>query len=474
MSRETDKKLGLVALTSLVTGSMIGGGVFALPADMARGAGVAAIIIGWVITGIGMIALAFVYQNLALRKPELNGGVYSYARAGFGDYIGFNAAWGYWLSALLGNVSYAVMLFGALGYFFPVFGQGNNLASIVCASALVWTVQALIRRGVKEAAVVNVITTVAKLVPIFLFVIGVTVAFQVDVFTLDIWGESGVWLGSLADQVKSTMLVTLWVFIGIEGAVVISGRAEHRRDVGRATVIGLLGTLAIYVLVSVLSLGVMGQADLAGLDTPSAAYVLEAAVGKWGAAVINAGLVVSLLGALLGWTILAAEIAYVAAKDGIMPRVFAGENRKGAPANSLTLTSGLVQIALILTLVAGSTYQVVYSIASSAILIPYLFSGLYAWKLAAGGETYEPGQAGRGRDLGFAILSSVYAAWLIYAAGLEYILLVTILYAAGIAVFVKVKREQNLTVFAGWEKAVVLLFAAGTVVAAGMLATGSL
>ncbi|EGO65665.1 arginine-ornithine antiporter [Acetonema longum] len=473
MSGENEKKLGLVSLTGLVVGSMIGGGVFALPADMASGAGVAAILIGWLITGTGMIALALVYQNLALRQPELNGGVYSYARAGFGDYIGFNAAWGYWLSALLGNVSYAVMMFGALGYFFPVFGQGNNLISTLCASVLIWTVQALVRRGVKEAAIVNVVTTIAKLVPIILFVIGVTIAFRVDVFTLDIWGESNLSLGSIADQVKSTMLVTLWVFIGIEGAVVISGRAKHRRDVGRATVIGLLSTLTIYGLVSVLSLGVMRQAELAGLETPSAAYVLEAAVGSVGAVVINAGLVVSLLGALLGWTILAAEIAYVAAKDGILPRVFAGENKRGAPANSLTLTSILVQIALILTLVASSTYQVIYSIASSAILIPYLFSGLYAGKLAAGGETYEPGE-GRMRDLGVAILSSLYAAWLIYAAGLEYILLVTILYAAGIIVFVTGKRERKLRVFAGWEKVVALLFAVGAAAAAVMLMKGSL
>ncbi|WP_371363659.1 Arginine/ornithine antiporter [Sporomusa rhizae] len=471
---EEDKKLGVVALIGLVIGSMIGGGVFSLPTDMAKGAGVGAILIGWVITGIGMIALAFVYQNLATRKPDLNGGVYSYAKAGFGDYIGFNAAWGYWLSALLGNVSYAVMMFGALGYFFPVFGKGNNAVSIVCASVLIWTIQMLILRGVKQAAFVNVLTTVAKLVPIFLFLIIVFVSFTVDIFTLDIWGQADTTLGSVADQVKSTMLVTLWVFIGIEGAVVISGRAKHRRDVGKATVIGLIGTLVIYVLVSVLSLGVMKQADLAGLDTPSTAYVLEAIVGPWGATVINAGLVISLFGALLGWSILAAEIPFVAARDGVMPKCFARENKQGAPVISLTLTNVLVQSALVITLVSSSTYQALYSIASSAILIPYLFSGLYAWKLAAGGETYDTNPAGRTRDLVCAILSSGYAAWLVYAAGLKYILLVTILYAAGIAVFAQVKQEKQERVFAGYEKVIALVFFAAGVVALGMMATGNL
>ncbi|VBB06481.1 amino acid/polyamine transporter i [Lucifera butyrica] len=469
-----DKKLGLIALIGLVTGSMIGGGVFSLPADMARGAGAGAILIGWLITGIGMIALALVYQNLAVRKPELNGGVYSYAKAGFGDYIGFNAAWGYWLSALLGNVSYAVMLFGALGYFFPVFGTGNNAVSIVCASVLVWTLQALILRGVKEAALVNVLTTIAKLVPIFLFLLVLVVAFNLKTFTFDLWGQANTSLGSVLDQVKSTMLVTLWVFIGIEGAVVISGRAKDRRDVGKATVMGLVGTLVIYVFVSVLSLGVMQQADLAKLDTPSTAYVLEAVVGPWGAVVINAGLVVSLFGALLGWSILAAEIPFVAARDGILPKIFRKENQNGSPVNSLILTNTLVQIALVLTLVSSSTYQALYSIASSAILIPYLFSGLYAWKLAATGETYDENPAGRNKDLMTAVLSSVYAAWLIYAAGLKYILLVTILYAVGIFVFRQVKRENQQPVFAGYEKVIALLFAVAGTVALGLLATGGL
>ncbi|VBB07096.1 amino acid/polyamine transporter i [Lucifera butyrica] len=469
-----DKKLGLVALIGLVTGSMIGGGVFSLPADMARGAGAGAILIGWLITGVGMIALALVYQNLAVRKPELNGGVYSYAKAGFGDYIGFNAAWGYWLSALLGNVSYAVMLFGALGYFFPVFGTGNNAVSIVCASVLVWTLQALILRGVKEAALVNVLTTIAKLVPIFLFLLVLVVAFNLKTFTFDLWGQANTSLGSVLDQVKSTMLVTLWVFIGIEGAVVISGRAKDRRDVGKATVMGLVGTLVIYVLVSVLSLGAMEQAKLAQLETPSTAYVLEAVVGPWGAVVINAGLVVSLFGALLGWSILAAEIPFVAARDGILPKIFRKENQNGSPVNSLILTNTLVQIALVLTLVSSSTYQALYSIASSAILIPYLFSGLYAWKLAATGETYEEKPAGRNKDLMTAVLSSVYAAWLIYAAGLKYILLVTILYAVGIFVFRQVKRENQQPVFAGYEKVIALLFAVAGTVALGLLATGGL
>src|SRR5918994_1909204 len=111
--RPATDKLTLIPLIALVLGSMIGGGVFNLPSDMSRGAAPGAIIVGWLITGIGMLMLAFVYQSLATRKPDLNAGPYAYAKAGFGDFVGFNSAWGYWISAFLGNVAYAVAIFSA-------------------------------------------------------------------------------------------------------------------------------------------------------------------------------------------------------------------------------------------------------------------------------------------------------------------------------------------------------------------------
>jgi arginine:ornithine antiporter/lysine permease len=143
---------------------MIGGGVFNLPKDMSSGAGSGAIILGWVVTGIGMLMLAFVYQNLAVRKPQLNAGPYAYARAGFGDFIGFNSAWGYWISAFLGNVAYAVAIFSALSYFVPAFGSGNNVISVIGASICLWLVHTLVLKGVQGAALINVVTTIAKLV----------------------------------------------------------------------------------------------------------------------------------------------------------------------------------------------------------------------------------------------------------------------------------------------------------------------
>ncbi|EGT3615277.1 arginine-ornithine antiporter [Clostridium perfringens] len=468
------KKLGFAQLAALIVGSMIGGGAFNLPSDMARGAGTGAVIIGWIITGIGMIALAFVYQSLANRKPELTGGVYSYAKAGFGEYIGFNSAWGYWLSAWIGNVSYSVLLFGAIGYFLPMFGEGNNVAAIIGASILLWGFTLLILNGVSGAALINLITTIAKLVPIFLFIVISLFMFNFDKFTFQFWGTSG--LGGIVEQVKSTMLVTLWCFIGIEGAVVVSGRAKKQSDVGKATVVGLIGTLIIYMLITLMALGVMDRVKLSGLENPSMAYVLEFAVGKWGAVLINVGLIISLFGSLLGWALLAAEIPYVAAKDGVLPKVFAKLNKKGTPSGSLIITNLLVQAFLILTLVASSTYQALYSVASTAILVPYLLSAMYGLKLALTGETYDINPTGRTKDKIFGAIATVYAIWLCYAAGLKYLLLCFILYAVGIIFFYIGKKQNNkdCKVFEGREKILALIVLVIAIIAIVMLANGTI
>jgi len=467
------RNLGVGALTAVVIGSMVGSGVFSLPQNMAAGAAPLAILIGWGITGVGILALAFVYQALATRKPQLDAGPYAYAKAGFGPFIGFNSAWGYWLSAWIGNVSYAVVMFGALSYFFPAFGEGNTWQATIGASVVLWLIHALILSGVRQAAFVNLITTIAKVAPIVLFIAVVAVAFKVNVFALDFTGAGNVDLGSVVTQVKSTMLVTLWVFIGIEGASVVSARAERRKDIGIATIGGFFTALTIYALVSLLSLGVLSQPELAALKNPSMAGVLEHVVGRWGAILISVALVVSVLGAFLSWTLLAAEVPHVASRDGTMPRFFGGENTRGAPATSLWITNGLVQIFLIVTLFANSTYQALFFIASTAILIPYVFSGAYAAKLALTGEAYRDGE-NRTRDLVAGAVATVYGIWLVYAAGPTYLLMVAMLYAPGIIFYVMARRERGETIFTAIEGLLAVGLVAAGALAAYLIWTGSI
>ncbi|MEA1928014.1 MAG: arginine-ornithine antiporter [Candidatus Auribacterota bacterium] len=474
MAENNNGKLGLGALIAIVVGSMIGGGVFSLPQNIASGAAPGAVIIGWIITGIGMIGLAFVYQNLSMRKPELNAGVFSYAKAGFGDFIGFTSAWGYWLSALLGNVSYAVVFFSAMSFFFPIFGSGNNWQSILVASILLWLIHALILKGVEEAAIINVITTIAKLVPIFVFITAVIIAFNLKTFNLDFWGSGSLKLGSVLKQVKNTMLVTLWVFIGIEGAIVVSARARKRSDIGRATIIGLLGALTIYIMVTLLSFGIMSQPELAGLKNPSMAEVLKVAVGPWGAIVIAAGLLISIAGAFLAWTLLAAEIAYSAASSGDFPSFFAKVNAKGSPSGALWVTNGLVQFFLLVTLVYHAGYLTLLDIATTAILIPYVFSAAYAWKLTITGESYEQNNRGRTRDKVIGIIATVYGCWLVYAAGLSYLLLVAILYVPGIYFYWKAGKEAAKSrIFTGVAKLIAVVLIIIAIIAIVSLITGA-
>ena len=462
--------LGLGLLVALVVGSILGSGIFGLPQNMAAGAGAGAILIGWAISGVGMFMLARVYQMLALRKPDLNNGVYAYARALSGEYVGFNSAWGYWVSAWIGNVGYLVAAFGALGYFYPAFGDGNTVASIVGASVVLWVIHALVLRGIQGAAVLNAVVTLAKVLPLLVFIVLVAMAFQVSTFRLDFWGDSK--LGSVLDQVRSTMLVTVWVFIGIEGASVYSARARKREDVGRATLIGFLICLLLLMAVSLLSLGIFTQPELAGLKNPSMAGVLEKAVGTWGALLVYLGLIVSVGGGFLAWMLLAAESLFTPAGGGVMPAWLARQNAKGVPANALWLTNGMVQLFLIVTLVSKASYLALISLSTAMILIPYLFSAVYGLKLAWRGEG---APAARGRnDTSVAAVATAYCLWLLYAAGLKYLLLSALLYAPGAALYLLAKKQLGKRAFTGREQVILVALLVLAAVAAVLLGTGRL
>ncbi|UQS85720.1 arginine-ornithine antiporter [Apilactobacillus apisilvae] len=435
------KKLNLYELIGLVVGSIIGGGVFNLMNDISANAGAGAVIIGWIITGIGMLSLALTFQNLTIKRPDLQAGVYSYAEAGFGRYMGFNSAWGYWLSVWLGNISYATLLMSALTYFFPIFDNGHNLISFGVGSIFLWICHFLILRGIQSASFINTIITFTKLIPLFLFIVIMIIAFKLNVFTTDFWlmGNKPFNFSDVLGQVKSTMLVTVWVFSGIEGAVIFSGYAKKRKDVGRATVLGIVIVALIYMLVTLLSFGVMKQAQLSHLGQPAMAYLLQSLIGKWGAIIVNIGLIISVIGAWLSWTMFASEVPYEAAKVGTFPKTFAKENKNGAPINSLIFTNVLVEIFMVSFLVSSSAYHLFYSISSAAVLIPYAFSAFYQLKYSY----LDDKTPSRNKNLFVGIIASIYSFWLLYAAGLNFMLLATILFAAGIPVYYYLQKFDN-------------------------------
>lgn len=439
--------LGVFALASIVVSSMIGGGIYSLPQNMAAGASAGAVLLAWVITGIGIYFIANTFRILSTAKPDLTAGIYMYSREGFGPYVGFTIGWSYWLCQVCGNVGYAVITMDALNYFYPpFFAGGNNLASIIGGSIIIWGFNFLVLKGIKQATVVNMIGTVVKIVPLILFIIIMAVVFNSSKFDFNFWGENiatQVKLGGLSTQIKSTMLVTLWAFIGIEGAVVMSNRARTPNDVGKATLLGFMGCLAIYVLLSLLPFGYMSQEEIAAVANPSTAGILEKIVGPWGAWLMNIGLLVSVLTSWLAWTMVTAEIPHAAAKNGTFPKQFAIENKAGSPAVSLWVTSIMMQLFIFLVYFSNNAWNTMLSITGVMVLPAYFMSCAYLWKLCEDGEYPNNVVVKRSAALITGLLGAFYALWLIYAAGLNYLLMAVVIVALGIPVFIWARKQND-------------------------------
>jgi len=465
------QKLSLFALTMMVVGGMVGAGIFSLPRTFAGATGPVGAIIAWLIAGTGMYMLARVFQSLAARKPDLDAGVFAYAKAGFGDYPGFLSAFGYWIGSCIGNVSYWVLIKSTLGAFFPVFGDGNTVVAIVVASVGIWLFHFMILRGTQQAAVINSIVTVAKIVPILVFILILFFAFKLDLFSANLYG--GDLAGGVFEQVRATMLVTVFVFLGIEGASVYSRFARKRADVGRATIMGFVVVTSLMVLVTLLPYAVLQRADIAGMRQPSMAQVLEAVVGHWGAVFVSVGLLISVLGAYLAWSLICAEVLFTAAKTKDMPAVFAHENANKVPSTALWATNIVIQAIVITTYWSRDAFALMLNLTSAMALIPFLFVAVYGLMLARRGETYEVRPQERGRDLVIAVIATIYTIFLLYAGGLKFIVLSAVLYAPGTALYFWARREQGKPVFDGVSDWIIFILAAiGAVVGIWWLATG--
>jgi len=446
-SNDVDQTFSRNALIALVVGSMIGSGIFALPAAFGRATGAFGAIIAWIIAGSGMLMLALVFQSLAQRKPELDAGIYAYAKAGFGDYVGFASASGYWIGCCLADVACLILIKGTLGLFFPIFGDGTTPVAIASASLLLWSVHFLVLRGVKGAASLNTVATYAKVVPILLFIAVAAMLLDREQFSRNFWGTEQPDVGQVLSQVRSTMLLTVFVFVGIEGASVYSRYAKRRADIGFATVVGFLTVLCLLVLVTLLSYGVLPQSALADLPTPSMAGVMESMVGRWGGVFISLALLISVLGNYLSWSLLAAEILHSAAIHRTMPSFLARENAHKAPAGALWLTNCVIQAFLLVSWFAEYAFTLALKMTSAMTLVPYFLVAAYGLKLASTGETYDRGAHLRTADGIRAGIATIYAIAMIYAGGLKFLLLSSILYAPGTLLFLIAKRERKEVAF---------------------------
>uniref|UniRef100_UPI0033417FA9 basic amino acid/polyamine antiporter n=1 Tax=Castellaniella defragrans TaxID=75697 RepID=UPI0033417FA9 len=473
MSTQTTR-LSRTALAAMVVGSMVGAGIFSLPSVFSRSTGPQGGLIAWAIAGTGMLTLALVFQFLAQRRPDLDSGIFAYAQAGFGCYVGFLAALGYWTAACLGNVSYFVVFKATLGAVFPFFGEGDTVPAVLVSSVLLWVTHFGILRGIKQAAGMNTVVTIAKIVPILIFILCVAFALDMDVLRENIREGASAEQGSLFEQVRGTMLITVFVFLGVEGASVYSRYAKRREDVAFATVMGFLLVLALLVAVTLLSYGILPRAALAELRNPSMAGVLRAAVGPWGAVLVSVGLMVSVAGAYLSWVLLAAEVLHAAAGAGTMPAFLGRQNRHGVPHRALWLSNGVVQLFLLGTLFTQDTFVFIKSLASSMSLVPYFFVAGFGLLTATRGDTYSGNSRRRSFEWCIAAIATVYAIGMILVGGFHYFVLSSLIYAPGTVLFIIARREQRSPVFMGFEWVILGVVVLGAVAGLWGLVSGNM
>lgn len=438
-------KLGLTGLVALVFSMMVGSGIFNIPQNMAAGAGLGAVMIGWGITATGMMLLVSTFKILSDRHPELNEGIYLYAEKGFGRFTGFNIAWGYWLCACFANIAYAVMLNDTCGAFFPVL-LNHGLPTILFCSALIWVMYFLICSGMRTSSIIATGAAILKLSVIALIIILLALNIKYETLTTDIWG---IWdeIGGITTQVKSTMLVTLWCFIGIEGAVVMSGRARRQSEVGKAGILGFLAAWILYVLVSVFSFGIMSRAKLAGLEDPSVAYALRSICGEWAYWLVIVAVIISITGGWFAWTIVTAEQPYSAARHGIFPKWLLKSDGSDSLQRALLASSIIMQGFLFLVVMAENVYLYALNITGLMVLPAYLFSGLFLLKIAKSDYNNHLLAEHAKRGLIYSICigagCTVFCIWMIYAAGIGLLLQAVAFYLLGLPLYRKQKSKDN-------------------------------
>ncbi|GAB6085614.1 basic amino acid/polyamine antiporter [Alkaliphilus crotonatoxidans] len=433
------KGIGIIGLAGLVVGSAIGGGIFGMMADLS-GSAPGPALFAWLLVGTSMLALSLSINNIIRKKPDLEGGMFGYAQAGFGKFAGFVSGWGYWITCWLGNVAFAMLLMSAIGYFIPIFEGGQNIPSVIFATIVLWFMAYLVNRGVENASILNAIATFAKLVPLFIFIVVSIIVFDSNVFFENFSGrnlvnEAGVAV-TFKDQVLSCIMVMLWVFVGIEGASVVGSRAKKKSDVGKATVLGLIGLLLVYILASMLPFGVLSQAELQAISRqPAMGYVFELIVGKWGGILINVGLIISLLGVWLSWTILPSETMQSMANNGLLPKKWGKLNKNGAPTGALVLTTIITNIFILTVSFTDKAYHFAYTLGTVSIFMTWLFLGLYQIKISFKDRNLS--------QLVIGLIASAFQIWSILFIALKDMFIILMMYLPGLYFYYRARKEAG-------------------------------
>lgn len=428
--------LGFWMLTALVAGNMIGSGIFLLPASLAGYGSIS--IVSWVFTSLGAMLLALVFAKLSTVITKV-GGPYAYCHAGFGDFIGFQVAYNYWIALWVGNAGIALAFVGYLGVFVPGLAS-NSVLSCTTAIATVWLMTLINIVGVRRAGIVQLVTTILKLLPLLL--IATVGLLYIDWNNLtahfNISGKSNFM------AISGGAALTLWSFIGLESATVPADDVEDApRNIPRATIVGTLITSIVYILSTVAVMGVIPGEQLAHSTAPYA-DAARLMFGPIGSLLVATGAAISCFGALNGWTLLQGQVPLAAARDNLFLKSFAKESRFGTPAVGLLVSSVLITLLLLMTLSDNLVEQftAIILLATLASLIPYLFTTMAEIII----YIKDP-KAFKARHLKttmtIAILASIYAFWAIMGAGEKTVFYGALLWFSSVPFYVLMKWQNN-------------------------------
>ncbi|MBK8282246.1 MAG: amino acid permease [Saprospiraceae bacterium] len=426
------KKIGLWTGTSLVVGNMVASGIFMLPATLASYGTLS--LIGWLLSGLGAITLALVYSWLSRIMPLAQGGPYAYSRAGMGEFAGFWVAWSYWISVWCTNAALAIACVSYLTTFFPFIGY-SPVNSVLSGLFLIWFLTWLNTTGIRNAGVMQLITTVAKIVPLALIAIGGLFYLNTAHFEVFNRTESS----SLMAIVKATTL-TFFAFLGLECATIPSTSMESpEKNIPKATIYGTLISTAIYILCTVAVMGILPPESLIVSKAPLA-DAAGSIWGDWARYLIGAGAVISTFGALNGWILVQGQIPAAAAVDKLLPAIFAKMNHKQTPVFGLVISSILVSFLMIMNYnkSLASAYEFAILLSTLAVLMPYLFS-VVSYIILASHQTKYPL-----KPIHFlvAIVAFVFSVWAVVGSGADTVFWGFVLLLAGLPLYVLMKMNS--------------------------------
>lgn len=425
------RTIGLWESTALVVGNMIGSGIFLLPAALAAFGGIS--ILGWLFSAAGALCLARLFGYLSQELPQ-TGGPYAYSRKGLGDFAGFLVGWGYWISICSGNAAITTALVSYLSAFFPIL-ETQRLLAVAAGLALIWGLTWVNARGVKEAAAVQVVTTILKVAPIVL--LAIVGLFYTDWSHFVPFNRSG---QSAFSAVTATATLTLWAFLGMESATVPAGNVRNpERTIPQATLLGTLITILVNIAGTVAVMGLVPPEVLADSPAPFA----DAAARIWGPVahqLVAAAAVVATFGALNGWILMQGQVPMAVAADRLFPAIFARQGKSGAPVAGLLISSVLVSVVMPMYFTRGfvAAFQFIILLSTMTVLVPYVFSAAAYAVLV-----FQKNKLLRGRvvlRLVVTALAFAFSVWAIAGSGMEPVYWGFLLLLAGIPVYVWVKR----------------------------------